>query len=58
MHNLGVFAYNAGRKSEAKDWYLRSADLGDTDAMINLGYMAQDAGDEEEAKNWFKRARA
>jgi TPR repeat protein len=57
MHNLGVMAYQIGNRAEAKKWYLRGAEAGDTDAMINLGVMAHDAGDQAEAKKWFKLAR-
>jgi TPR repeat protein len=57
MHNLGVIFYESGDLVEAKKWYRRSAEAGDTDAMINLGVMANDAGDSEEAAEWFKLAR-
>jgi uncharacterized protein len=49
--------YNrSGNLAQAKRWFSRAADVGNTDAMRYLGFISIDLGDELEAAEWWRRA--
>jgi tetratricopeptide (TPR) repeat protein len=60
MNRLGVRAFRAGNREEAREWASKAAAAGDTDGMDNLANMLEegDGGpkDPEKAREWFRKA--
>ena len=52
----GFLALERGDADEARRWFLRAIDAGDSDGMLGLGIVVLDQGNLEEAKQWFLRA--
>ena len=50
MYNLGVLL-NDSDPAEARQWYKRAAQAGQTDAMFNLGMLLRDS-DPAQARKW------
>ncbi len=56
MNNLAQLLERVEKDDEARQWYERAAELGDTVAMNNLGKLLARIGDYAEAEKWLKRA--
>ncbi len=52
MFKLGVLFANEGEIEQAKVWYLRGAEAGNSDSMHNLGNLFAEEGEIEQAKVW------
>jgi Flp pilus assembly protein TadD len=56
MINRGIAAMQEGDVEEARTWYARAAEAGDTEVMSSLAHIAHDEGDVEGARAWLARA--
>jgi tetratricopeptide (TPR) repeat protein len=53
---LALEAEDHGNFDDARAWYIRAVDAGDSESMLSLGVLHHQLGDVAEAVAWFKRA--
>ena len=56
MTPLAITYAKQGKMDETEKWFLKAAEIGDTDAMNNLGLLYQNNGKLEEAEKYYLQA--
>jgi TPR repeat protein len=56
MLRLAEFITKHGQRAEARTWYVRGAELGDSRAAAALAFLVEEDGEPTEAARWRKQA--